>query len=461
MNGGAGVPPAAIAGGTPAPPEDTMKRLLLVLLPLLLLAWGVTCLYPVDYTEYAYVTRFGQPVAVIDGGTDAGPHVKLPWPVDAVARIDRRVQSFDLPPVEALTRDPARGTIDKTLTADVSVTWRVPDAAAADLFVRAAGSPERVKTLLAPRVSGRLAAVIGGMSLDELVSVPAGGEAARQAAADRRAAAFEEKLLADDFTVEVRTQYGVEIVSLRLRRLTFPEAVRASIYERIRAERAIKVAEYENEGRREASRIGAEADRKRREIEAAAKAEKQRIEGEADVTADALRNAAHAKDPEFYAFLQRLKAMQAVLADSRGRAPALAQPRAVPAAEGTAQAAERGEVAVRRLPYILPVLPVLAYLATGVTTVGPDERAVGAAVRQGGGPAPAPACTSGCRGASTGWTSSPSAPSANSPSGTRRTTRPTRPPCPPASCSPAIRTSSTCGWWWSTPSTTSGSRSTP
>ncbi len=294
-----------------------MKRRLLILLVLALLAWGLSCLYAVDYAEFAYVTRFGQPVAVIDGSTHAGLHFKLPWPVDAVARIDRRVQSFDLPAVEALTRDPTRGTIDKTLTADVSVTWRVPDAAAADLFVRAAGSPERVKTLLAPRISGRLAAVIGGMSLDELVSVPKGDDAIRQAAADRRTAAFDEKLLADDFKEDVRKQYGVEVVSLRLRRLTFPEAVRASIYERIRAERAIKVAEYENEGRREAARIGSEADRKRREIEATAKAEKQRIEGEADVTADQIRNAAHAKDPEFYAFLQRLKAMQAVLADSR------------------------------------------------------------------------------------------------------------------------------------------------
>lgn len=295
-----------------------MKRFLVFLLPLVLIGWGLTALYPVDYAEYAYVTRFGKPVAVIDGGTDAGLHFKLPWPIDSVSRIDRRVQSFDLPAVESLTRDPKKNTIDKTLTVDAFVTWRVPDAAAADQFVRATGSPEQVKKLLAPQISGRLATVVGGMSLEELVSVPKADDPdARQALADQRAAAFEEKLLADGFVAKVREQYGIEIVTLRLRRLTFPEAVRGSIYERIRAERLIKVAEYENEGRREASRITAEAEQKRREIEATAKAEKQRIEGEADVKADQLRNEAHAKDPEFYAFLQRLKAMQAVLADSR------------------------------------------------------------------------------------------------------------------------------------------------
>lgn len=295
-----------------------MKRFLLFLLPLLVLGWGLTALFPVDYAEYAYVTRFGKRVAVIDGESDAGLHVKLPWPIDSVSRIDRRVQSFDLPAVESLTRDPKKNTIDKTLTVDAFVTWRIPDASAADTFVRATGNPEQVRKLLAPQISGRLATVVGGMSLEELVSVPkADDPAERQALADKRAAAFEEKLLADGFVDKVREQYGIEIVTLRLRRLTFPEAVRTSIYERIRAERLIKVAEYENEGRREASRITSEAEQKRREIEATARAEKQRIEGEADVKADQLRNEAHAKDPEFYAFLQRLKAMQQALADSR------------------------------------------------------------------------------------------------------------------------------------------------
>lgn len=311
-----------------------MKRFLLILLPLLLIAWGVTALYPVDYAEFAYVTRFGRKVAVVNGETDAGLHVKYPWPIDSVARIDRRVQPFDLPSVEALTRDTKRNTIDKTVTVDAYITWRVPDADAADQFVRATGTPDQVKKLLAPQISGRLAAIVGGMSLDELASVPSADPLAaltgvagtsdpvtrsrfQQSQADRRARAFQEKLLSDEFVTMVQDQYGVRIVTLRLRRLTFPEAVRTSIYERIRKEREIKVAEYDNEGQREASRIRTEAEQKRREIEATARADKQRIEGEADVRADQLRNEAHAKDPEFYAFLQRLKAMQAVLADSR------------------------------------------------------------------------------------------------------------------------------------------------
>ena len=83
-----------------------MKRTLLVVAAVVLVFWGRTAFYAVDQAEFVYVTRFGEPVAIHDGATDAGLHVKAPWPIDSVLRIDRRVQSFDLPAVESLTRDP-------------------------------------------------------------------------------------------------------------------------------------------------------------------------------------------------------------------------------------------------------------------------------------------------------------------------------------------------------------------
>ncbi len=288
-----------------------MKRNLLLLAVILLIVWLGTTLLAVDYAEFTYVTRFGQPVATYDGATEAGLHFTLPWPIDSAVRIDRRLQSFDLPATESLTRDPQSGTIDKTLTVDAFVTWHVPDAAAADRFVRSVGTAEQVKRVLAPRITGRLAAVISTLTLDELVSVVEGEEATK------RADALRDRLFDEDFKAQVREQYGIDVVTIRLRRLSYPEAVRTSIYERIRSERNRKVAEYENEGRRESAEILSKADQTRRTIEADAKAKKQLIEGQAEVEADRIRNAAHAKDPEFYAFLQRLKAMQQILAESK------------------------------------------------------------------------------------------------------------------------------------------------
>ena len=295
-----------------------MKRpLLIIAAGVALLLWVRTAFYPVDFAEFAYVTRFGEPVATLDGETDAGLHVKLPWPADTVRRVDRRLQAFDLPAVESLTRDAAAKTVDKTLAVDAFVTWRVPDAAAADKFVRAVGTPEQARRILAPRVNGRLAAVISTMPLDDLIAVADGP------AVEARGERLRARLLGaddpggDDLRARARADYGIEIVDLRLRRFTYPEAVRNSIAERIRSERARKVADYESEGRRRAADITSAAEKEARTTEAEARARKQLVEGRADVEADRIRNEAHARDPAFYAFLQKLKAYQTLLSETR------------------------------------------------------------------------------------------------------------------------------------------------
>lgn len=294
-----------------------MTRFLLrIVVPVAAVLWLRTGLFAVDFAEFAYVTRFGEPVATLDGGTDAGLHLKFPWPVDAVQRIDRRLQAMDLPAVESLTRDAANNTVDKTLAVDAFVTWRIPDAAAADRFVRTVGTPEQARKVLAPRVNGRLAAVVGTLPLDDLIAV------ADEPAIDARTDKLRRQLLGEDGSADplrerVRAEYGIEIVDLRVRRFSYPEAVRASIAERIRSERARKVADYDSDGRRRAADILSAAEKDARTTEATARAEKQLIEGRADVDADRIRNDAHAKDREFYEFLQKLKAYQAMFADTR------------------------------------------------------------------------------------------------------------------------------------------------
>jgi modulator of FtsH protease HflC len=288
-----------------------MKKPLVLLILVLAALWLRTAFYAVDVSEYAYVTRFGQPVATLDGGTDAGLHMKLPWPIDSVLRIDRRLQAFDLPMVESLTRDVNAKTVDKTLAVDAFVTWTIPNAAAADKFVRTVGTPDQARRILAPRVNGKLASVISTMPLEELIAV------ADPAKIDDRTTKLRAKLLADDLQDKVRNDYGIEILDLRLRRFSYPEAVRASIAERIRSERARKVADYESEGRKRASDIASSAERDARNLEAEARAKKQTIEGQADVEADRIRNEAHAMDREFYEFLQKLKTYQTILSDTR------------------------------------------------------------------------------------------------------------------------------------------------
>src|SRR6185437_15933447 len=149
----------------------SMKHPLLLGLLIALVVWLRTALYTVDYTEFAYVARFGEKVAVYNGETDAGLKLKAPWPIESVIRIDRRSQSFDLPGVESLTRDPINRTVDKTLAVDAFVTWKIPDAAAAEQFVKVFRTPEQARRILAPLINGRLAAIISTLPLDNLIGV--------------------------------------------------------------------------------------------------------------------------------------------------------------------------------------------------------------------------------------------------------------------------------------------------
>ena len=73
----------------------------------------------------------------------------------------------------------------------------------------------------------------------------------------------------------------------------------------------------QSEGNRQYTKIVSDANTEASKILDDARAGKQIVESRADAEADAIRNSAHAQDREFYAFLQKLKAYQSILADTR------------------------------------------------------------------------------------------------------------------------------------------------
>jgi membrane protease subunit HflC len=291
-----------------------------------LAAFGIigSSLFTVDRTEFVYLTQFGKRVATFDGESDAGLHVKLPWPIQAVQRLDHRLQVFDLPEAELLTHDPKGKTIDKTLAVSAYVCWRIADRDGVDLFVRTVGTPERAQSILGQRISSRLGAEIGNMNLDDLVSVVPSSKQV-----DERMDRLSRRLLnqanPDDDSMQspqslrndVRTAYGIDLMDIRLRRFNYPAQVREAIFERIRSERNKKVADYQSEGAQLAEDIKSQADYEARTILAEAHATEQRLKGQAEADADRIRNDAHLKDPAFYAFLKKLTEYQRILGDNK------------------------------------------------------------------------------------------------------------------------------------------------
>lgn len=293
-----------------------MRVLWSVLLVVLVVVLVRMSAYAVDASEYAYVTFLGRHVATLDGGTDgAGLHWGWPWPLGSVQRLDRRLQHFDLDAAELLTHDPEGKTIDKTLAVQAYVCWRIADVGAVDRFLRRMGSPEQARQILGQRINSQLGAAIGQMGMDDLVST-APGKGPGTTRVEETLERLQGRLLAD-LRDQVDREYGIELKDIRLRRFNHPLDVRNAIFDRIRSERGRKAAEYRAEGERKARNIESAAEEKVRELLARARAEEERLKGLADTEAALVRNQAHSKDPEFYAFLKKLDKLQSILGDNR------------------------------------------------------------------------------------------------------------------------------------------------
>jgi modulator of FtsH protease HflC len=294
-------------------------KLLLLLLVVALVAR--LSLFTVDRSEFVYLTQFGRHIATFDGAndTEAGLHLKWPWPVQSVQRLDRRLQYFDLPGAELLTRDPQRNTIDKTLTLDAYVCWRIDETpGSVDRFIRTVGTPDGARALLSQRINSELGAAIGQMELDDLVSTSPGK-------VDQERKRLRKRLLegppgtsgASSLQKTALEEYGIDVVDIRLRRSNHPPAVRTEIFDRIISERGKKVAEYESEGKRKAADITSDSELKVAKLEAEARAEATRLRGQADAQADRIRNEAQKLDPQFYTFLKKLEDYQRILGDNK------------------------------------------------------------------------------------------------------------------------------------------------
>jgi len=290
-----------------------MKKIVVAVLCVLLVMLAVRLsAYTVDAAEYAYLTLLGAHVDTLDGADGdrgAGLHFGWPWPIQSVQRLDRRLQQFDLPATEFLTHDVKGKTIDKMLLVEAYVCWRIADRDAVDLFVRRIGTTERANAILEPRIRSELGAAIGDLEMDDLVNK-------NRARVEQKIAWLHQRLI-ESQKKQVREEYGIELVDIRMRRFSHPAQVRDSIFELIKSERRTKVTDFDEEGQRKARDIETKGDELAREMLAKARFDEVTIKGNADAEAMRIRNEAHQKDPEFYAFLKKMEKLQSILGESK------------------------------------------------------------------------------------------------------------------------------------------------
>ena len=166
--------------------------------------------YTVNFHEIAIRTRFGVPAGV---ERTPGLHVKWPFFVDSVTKIDRRKQLVESPMVQTTTKDGLQVVVQAYLF------WQVKDgdAEAQAFFQSYGGSLEAASRDLEQTIAGAVKAV-ASFTFDELVGPNA------------RLADAEKAILSG---VAATTKTGVEPVSVGLSQVVLPQKTTVSVLSRM------------------------------------------------------------------------------------------------------------------------------------------------------------------------------------------------------------------------------------
>ena len=247
--------------------------------------------YTARETEFVLITQFGKPLYTVG---DAGLHVK--WPFQTATYFDRRLRIYNPRPSEFLTRD------KKNLVVESYVAWKIQDP---KRFVETVGDPVAAEMRLHDIVWSGLSAALGTHDLESIVS-PNLQAVKAQAMLDHLAELTDRAAL---------SQYGVEVVDVRIKRLNLPEQNKQSVYARMRAERERIARQDRAEGEEQALSIRADADRQKEEILSVAYKQAEKTKGEGDAESTRTYSQAYSKNPRFYKLLRTLESYKKIFDD--------------------------------------------------------------------------------------------------------------------------------------------------
>ncbi|TWU15645.1 protease modulator HflC [Allorhodopirellula heiligendammensis] len=276
---------------------------------LFLLILYFTATYTVDETEQVIITQFGKPVG--DPITAAGLHLKLPF-VQDVTRIEKRMLEWDGRPNEMPTKD-------KTyIVVDTFGRWRISDAKQFFLRLRDERSAQsRLDDILGSETRNAIAKhelieVIRTTKDREpnqdAVLVDAPGNVGRLYPISKGRAKIEEEIYGE--AAEKLSDFGIELLDVRFKRINYNESVRQRIYDRMISERQQIAERFRSEGEGEAAKILGKKERDLLKIESEAYKRVQEVQGEADAKASEIYASAYNQSEDSVAFYEFIKTME-------------------------------------------------------------------------------------------------------------------------------------------------------
>jgi len=251
----------------------------LILLGLVLVGIGLSA-FTVNERELAIKLQLGR---VVESDYEPGLHFK--WPiVQNVRKFPRRILTISDRPERVFTAE------NEALQVDFFVKWRIVDSLR--FYTSTGGLLEVANGRLSEIIKNAIVTEFGKRSVSEAISLE------------------RQELMRDMLNLAASTadDLGVQLIDFRVKQVEFMDDVRNSVYAQMSAERARIATDRRSNGRAEAEKRRASAEREATVILANAYREGQMIRGEGDARAAEIYANAYNKDPEFYAFYRSIDA---------------------------------------------------------------------------------------------------------------------------------------------------------
>lgn len=259
----------------------------------------------VDETEQVVIIQFGEPMG--EPTQTPGLHWKTPF-IQDVKKFDKRILNWDGYPSEVPTRD------KKFIWVDVTGRWRIADPLK---FLQTMHDERNAQSRLDDIMDGitrnhitrhNLVDVV--RSTDRILGIKTEGEDIMADDKTYEKTEIGRDAITRNILEEAKTiiaEYGIELIDLRIKRVSYIPSVQQKVYERMISERKRAAELLRSEGQGVRAEIEGKRDKELQRISSEAYRDAQKLRGQADAEATQIYGDAFSKDPDFYAFTGSLE----------------------------------------------------------------------------------------------------------------------------------------------------------
>lgn len=282
-----------------------------------------SAVYIIPESHQVIITEFGKPIG--EAKNEAGLYFKKPF-VQRAIYVEKRILSWDGYPNQIPTKD------KKYIKVDTTARWQIVDPLK---FIQTVKNEQGAYSRLDTILDGATRNIISSNNLVEAVrnsnKIIEVIDQKREKA--KTTTAVDTDIISDvdkikkgreELSVNIKEkatsellEFGIKLVDVQLKRISYEESVEQKVYERMISERNRIAEKIRSIGKGESKKIEGKLKKDLKKIESEAYKTIKEIQGHADATVLELYAKAYSKDQEFYEFMRSMEDYREVFDDKK------------------------------------------------------------------------------------------------------------------------------------------------